>query len=363
MAKSPRQAQSPFLSYFIAAIVVLIIIGVFWISRWAGGLTADKVVTSMPTQEQPRATPDALLAAEPSTQTPSPTYTLTPTFTPSPTETAIPPTATPAPTDEPTPSFTPSPTETAIPPTATPLPTETAAPTTMLSPTHTPTPEPPTPTPEPGVNYLLPELQVLPPSVLYIEVYPETGVREIRFDTAVINMGDGPLIMHGSLDEAEGKTLVVQHLVREDGGQDQVEVGHFVYHPGHKHFHFESFSEMRLYSLGEDRSLDELITTTDKITSCVLDQNRLPSPPPNSPTTPAFPGCGQDFQGLSVGWVDVYVATLEGQERDITDVPDGRYALELWVNPDRLLIESNYDNNSVITLVEIEGTTITRLSD
>ncbi len=321
------------------AMFLLIAIGFFGFSGCDNGSTIDlEGATRTAEQEQQQTSPD----------TPEATHTLTATVTPSPTEMSSP-TATATLTS--TPTLTPT-----LVPTSTPAPTSTPTPTFTPAPTETLTPDP-------TVSYLLPDLQVLPPSVLYIEVDSATGVRELRFDTTVINMGEGPLILQGVPDEEGDRTLVVQHLDREDGGRDQVEVGHFVYHPGHEHWHFESFSEMQMYSLSEDQSLGEMLATSEKITSCVLDMNRLPSPPPNSPSDPFFSECGQEFQGLSVGWADTYAATLDGQELDITDIPDGRYALQLLVNPDELFIESNYDNNSAIVLVEIDGTTVIRISD
>ena len=52
-------------------------------------------------------------------------------------------------------------------------------------------------------------------------------------------------------------------------------------------------------------------------------------------------------QGIQAGWGDVYDSGLAGQWIEIGDLPAGDYQLELTVNPDNILPETNYDNNVV----------------
>src|SRR5205814_8938895 len=48
---------------------------------------------------------------------------------------------------------------------------------------------------------------------------------------------------------------------------------------------------------------------------------------------------------LQRGWGDLYDSTLDGQWIDISGVADGNYTLELEVNPQHILPESDYSNN------------------
>ncbi len=59
------------------------------------------------------------------------------------------------------------------------------------------------------------------------------------------------------------------------------------------------------------------------------------------------PSAGYDcqVQGLSPGWADVYSNNLDCQYVDITGVAPGTYQLRIELNPERRMIESNYDNN------------------
>jgi hypothetical protein len=58
-------------------------------------------------------------------------------------------------------------------------------------------------------------------------------------------------------------------------------------------------------------------------------------------------------QGISAGWADVYDKRLDCQYVDITGLPSGHYTLEVEVNSDRVLPESNYRNNSTTVPVKV----------
>jgi concanavalin A-like lectin/glucanase superfamily protein/lysyl oxidase/Calx-beta domain-containing protein len=59
------------------------------------------------------------------------------------------------------------------------------------------------------------------------------------------------------------------------------------------------------------------------------------------------------YQGISVGWGDIYGQYLDGQWIDITGVPEGSYILEVEVNAEQVIEESNYTNNRATTQVAI----------
>jgi hypothetical protein len=51
----------------------------------------------------------------------------------------------------------------------------------------------------------------------------------------------------------------------------------------------------------------------------------------------------------------VYTSDLDGQTLDVTDVPDGVYAVRAVANPDRLIFESDYANNIAVTYVQLDA--------
>ncbi|MEQ2214578.1 hypothetical protein XENOCAPTIV_012954, partial [Xenoophorus captivus] len=57
--------------------------------------------------------------------------------------------------------------------------------------------------------------------------------------------------------------------------------------------------------------------------------------------------CTSHTQGLSPGCHDTYAANIDCQWIDITDVPPGNYILQVTVNPNFHVLESDFTNNIV----------------
>jgi hypothetical protein len=108
----------------------------------------------------------------------------------------------------------------------------------------------------------------------------------------------------------------------------------FVWAPCHGHYHFGNYATYRLVDSSGREAARGL-----KVGFCLLDTVRWD---PNASSQARYT-C--DNQGIQKGWADIYDSTLDGQWIDITSVPDGNYTLEIAVNPQRALAESNYDNN------------------
>jgi hypothetical protein len=108
----------------------------------------------------------------------------------------------------------------------------------------------------------------------------------------------------------------------------------------HQHYHFEQFAEYNLL----DQS-NNIIATGHKVGFCLEDVH---SWAPN-----ANPQAKYDctYQGIQAGWADVYQAGLPCQYVDITGVAPGTYVLQMIVNPDNLIAESDTLNNE--TRVEV----------
>jgi hypothetical protein len=123
----------------------------------------------------------------------------------------------------------------------------------------------------------------------------------------------------------------------------------FVYASCHGHWHFEQFAQYDL--LGTNGNI---VATGHKVGFCLGDVN------PWSPTAkPKRFDCalGNKNQGIQVGWADVYTEDLACQYIDITGVPAGDYILELIVNPDNLIAESNTGNNTTLVPISIPAAT------
>ena len=222
--------------------------------------------------------------------------------------------------------------------------------------------EPAAPATDPGL--LLPDLQTLPPEELYVAVDPDADTRELRFSTTVVNLGEGPLEMVGTYDPASNRTLATQRIrsVDLDGVVEEF-VGDFVYHPSHSHWHFEDFTAFELWTYRPDGTLDEPVASSGNMTFCLMDTDRVSPASAGAPANAAFGGCNRGVQGISVGWGDTYGAGLPGQELDVSDVPDGRYALRSAADPEDRILETDDTNNTVVMYVELTGDRIEPLAN
>ena len=193
---------------------------------------------------------------------------------------------------------------------------------------------------EPGASCPLPDLTVsaevaqsslvinqefFPPDSCAIEEGCVSGSgnrRLLRFSTMTPNIGETDLVL----------------------GDPTANPG-FEFAPCHDHFHFNGYAR---YELVND--IGEVVAVGHKQAFCLLDS--VPVLPDAG--SPRF-HCG--FQGLTRGWADIYDASLDCQWVDITDVPDGDYLLRISINPDQVIEESTYDNNTVevpVTLAPVD---------
>jgi hypothetical protein len=131
----------------------------------------------------------------------------------------------------------------------------------------------------------------------------------------------------------------------------------------HAHYHFEAFAQyVLLHTNLNPVMLDTNVVAGRKTGFCVLDFFPWR---PGAPTTKKY-DCAvtpaaltNSLQGIQAGWADVYTSDLDCQFIDITGVPSGNYKLLVAVNPDNVLLETDYNNNSTIVDVFIppEGCT------
>jgi hypothetical protein len=136
--------------------------------------------------------------------------------------------------------------------------------------------------------------------------------RLLQFDATVYNVG--------------GQTLHIGPVVSEDP------VNHiFDYNACHDHFHYSNYGDFFL------QNLDQL--TGSKQAFCVQSTNRLS----NNETSPLTHDYSCRFQGVQAGWVDEYIAGLDAQWIDITDldIPDTGQTVQLGFtsNGDQFLCE------------------------
>lgn len=182
----------------------------------------------------------------------------------------------------------------------------------------------------------------------YLDTSTQPGRKLLRFATAVANIGAGPMELRGGAVLPNGNQEVYQRVFKEGGGYADSLVGEFTYHASHQHIHFDGYANYHLRQALVDDGVGDIVASGGKVSFCLLDVTRYDTSAPSA----RYQTCGQN-QGISVGWADVYTATLADQWIDVTDVPDGEYWLEIVIDPEDRLREADETNNVVRVRVSL----------
>lgn len=211
-----------------------------------------------------------------------------------------------------------------------------------------------------GAAEQLPNLVALPPFDIAIERADSGDGDAIRFATGAANRGEHALELSGqpsSPSEAVAQQCIAWVQPRVCGERE--EVGRFIWHPQHGHYHFEDFALYELRRLRRSGAPDlreqGLVATSGKISYCIIDVERDDQNPPPlySFPYPLYYSCftGIGIQGISPGWRDIYGKGTIGQEIPLEGVPDGTYALTVEIDPaDRLKETDEKDNTALVRL-------------
>lgn len=178
------------------------------------------------------------------------------------------------------------------------------------------------------------------------------GRSTLRFSTTSWNNGAGPLeLAAGEVETGSGKQQVFQVVYQSGGGQTLNFAGAFEYHPLHDHMHFNDYA---LYTLQPVNAPGGSERTGAKTTFCVMDTTAINLRLAGAPGQPFYSRCGRDLQGMSIGWGDTYGAHLAGQEIDFTSNADGIYQLKIEIDPKKVIVESNDNDNVSCVLLSIK---------
>jgi hypothetical protein len=126
--------------------------------------------------------------------------------------------------------------------------------------------------------------------------------RLLRFDTVLINAGDGDIVIGSPLDPTGPYYSV------------------FEYSPCHGHYHIKGFADYSLRTTG-----GAIAARGHKQAFCFIDTLRYAND-----NKKQFADCSD--QGITSGWGDWYYKQLSGQWIDITGVPEGDYVVQVEIN-------------------------------
>jgi Lysyl oxidase len=211
----------------------------------------------------------------------------------------------------------------------------------------------------PGGQPLLPDLDQETPTGLVL-TKARSGWR-LGFDSAVRNLGAGPLIIDGTRP-ADSRTMTADQVVVHADGPREVVPGvgelRYVRAPDHRHWHLLGFDRYELRRAGSG----EAVVADRKTGFCLGDRYPVRTRPVvGKPLEPVYrsrcglgePGLLGVREGISPGYGDNYAANLEGQFLPLSGLRPGRYVLVHVANADRRLVESSYKNNSSSVLLSL----------
>jgi hypothetical protein len=206
---------------------------------------------------------------------------------------------------------------------------------------------------------LLPDLRTVVPA--HLQLVNEHQRETLRFANGVANTGAGPWALRPEppLEQATTTVTAVQEF-RDSGafykcGTQPKQVtecynvvsekaaGTFVFHPAHNHWHI---GDVALFEVRKGSPTGPIVGGNSvKTTFCLIDWYKLDD---NSPAAErVFFDCYHSFQGISSGWVDQYHQSTDGQQLDLTGVPNaGDYYLVSTANYAQIFTESDYTNNT-----------------
>jgi hypothetical protein len=200
------------------------------------------------------------------------------------------------------------------------------------------------------------------------------GRRLLKFPAITVNIGDGPVEIHGYRSTFTSTDWVASLRTYYTSGQTQSHlVPKIVYYwagDGHNHWHIKDFDYYQVLDKnGATLAVSEKHGFCFEDNTEFRDWSQNPKEHPQVPQNPVYKhesACGEQrpdatsiVHGLSVGWADTYPTTLPDQFIDITDLPDGDYVARVKVDGQGFIKESNEDNNTASVGITIRGTSVT----
>lgn len=206
---------------------------------------------------------------------------------------------------------------------------------------------------------LLPDLGMAPLRNFSVQRRPHGGLW-LRFDAIIVNVGDGPFQAYGHTRQQNGELLVDQQLptINADGSQswtsEPTDYRMYWSGDGHAHWHVR---DLEGYTLQNTNA--SIKRTGAKHGFCFFDNYVYDLGLADAPASRVYTRCGfgsadaSVTMGLSIGWGDLYNASLPDQYIDISGLPAGEYTITATADVQQLFRESNEANNSTTAVIRI----------
>jgi len=205
---------------------------------------------------------------------------------------------------------------------------------------------------------LYPDLRTVVPA--HLNLVNQQQNEYLRFSNGIANTGGGPWALRPEPPIGTAPTTTAVQEIRSSNAQykcgeepKQVTecytvlfeqaVSMFEYHPTHNHWHTADVARFEVRQGGPAGAV--VGGNSIKVGFCLLDLYKLEDNAPTSEKT--FWDCYTGYQGISVGWVDQYHQSTDGQQVDLTGLPNGDdYYLVSTTNPTGGFLEQDKTNNT-----------------
>ena len=207
-------------------------------------------------------------------------------------------------------------------------------------------------------NALLPD--VTPGVPKHLNIHNQQQNESLRFTNVWANIGPGTLEyepLFPDPDANEGETQdAFQNLYDDEGNFGLTDqniwhqtVSEFIFHETHNHWHINDIGEfsVRVDNNGVPGDIavgDNGETASIKVGFCITNVFKYNGD--ESPTSQRiYWDCEVGLQGIQPGWADQYHQSVEGNEIDITGLPNDTYFLVHKWNPANAFVDGDDTND------------------
>jgi Lysyl oxidase len=210
------------------------------------------------------------------------------------------------------------------------------------------------PDPDPST---LPDLVAMP--AWQFETFSRNGRDLLAFSATEWNRGPQPLVVEGFRRTGTNRMDAYQYFYQDGSAVGRAGVGSMKYHgANHQHWHFTQFTR---YSLLDETKTE--VVESGKQSWCLAPTDAIDLTVEGATYIPGqvgFGACGTRSsiwvrEVLDVGWGDTYVQLVGGQAFNISKVPNGVYFVEVLVNPEGSLYETDTGNNVELRRIRLKG--------
>jgi hypothetical protein len=187
------------------------------------------------------------------------------------------------------------------------------------------------------------------------DIDSEPGKVFYRFNVAIPNIGDGAFEVEETT-HPNGIQDVYQNIYDSGGGFTQTLIGSFqtVPNPPFGHLHLEGLAFYSLREVTAGNGVGSVIASKLKTSHGLVDSVAYDTNLPGAPQTRVYFSAQAQKLGVSVGWADLYSKSISTQFIDVTGLASGQYWLEVEIDPNNIVQETDDTNNVTRILVDLQ---------